>query len=158
LSASSAERYPALEADNFDGLADARPRDAESARTDLGGYRASMGVTNRDLAMAHHDARSHCESLLELFERLVPRTESTSAPLDELARLTRLQWRADARALGFEHEARLLRAELGRRNEETIQLQREAELARHRARQVDQRLAILTRPLASLRRSWRTDR
>jgi hypothetical protein len=153
----TAQRYPELEADNFDGLADVSPREAETIRTDLAGYRASMGVTNRDLAVAHHDARSHCESLLELFERLVPRTEPDSAPLDELARLTRLQWRADARALGFEHEARLLRAELARRNEETIQLQREAELARQRTRRIEQRLAILTRPLASLR-SWRAGR
>lgn len=154
----TAERYAALEADNFDGTADVRPRDADSVRTELGGYRASMGVTNRDLAVAHHDARSHCESLLELFERLVPRDESDSAPLDELARLTRLQWRADARALGFEHEAKLLRAELGRRNEETIQLQRDAEVARRRAMQVEQRLAILNRPLAALRRAWRPGR
>ena len=46
-----------------------------------------------------------------------------------------MQWRADARAAGFEHEAELLRAELSRRNHETAQLA--AEVARARAGPAD---------------------
>ena len=92
-----------------------------------------MGPVNRDLAVAHHGGRAHGEALIELFGNLAPRGESPHAPLEELSRLTRAQWQADARALGFEHEARLLRAELARRNSEQAELQRETDLARERS-------------------------
>jgi hypothetical protein len=119
----TAENYERLEADNFEGQADPRPIDAARLREDLRAYRADMGPVNRDLALAHHSARLHGQALVELFARLAPRSEPAVAPLDELGRLTRLQWRADAQALGFEHEAKLLRAELQRRNSELAELQ-----------------------------------
>jgi hypothetical protein len=125
--------YERMEADNFNGQASTRPVDAGRLREDLRGYRAEMGAVNRDLAVAHHGARSHAEALVELLGRLAPRDEPAGAPLDELGRLTRVQWQADARALGFEHEARLLRAELGRRNSDQESLLRETELAQQRA-------------------------
>jgi hypothetical protein len=138
------DRYPALEEVNFDGP-DGPSRDDTSLAEDLRAYNPAMGAANRDLAIAHHSARSHCEALVELFGRIAPRRESAAAPLDELARLTRVQWQAEARALGFEHEARLLRAELGRRNTETAQLQEEAAEARRRADEAEERAAAAAR-------------
>ncbi len=67
-----------------------------------------MGAANRDLAVTRHSATSHCQAIVEMFGQIAPRGEPAAAPLDELGRLTRVQWQADARALGFEHEAKLL--------------------------------------------------
>ncbi|MDX6606883.1 MAG: hypothetical protein QOD14_1423 [Solirubrobacterales bacterium] len=138
------ERYAAQEAVNFDGET-APSRDARSMREDLRAYSPEMGSATRDLAIAHHSARAHCEALVELFSRIAPRSEPAGAPLDELSRLTRAQWQADARALGFEHEAKLLRAELGLRNTEGAQLQEETARARQRAAEAEQRAAAAER-------------
>jgi hypothetical protein len=137
--------YTALEAVNFDGQPDTPSRDTASLREDLRAYRADMGAVNRDLAVARHSATSHCEALVELFGRIAPRSEPAAAPLDELGRLTRVQWQADARALGFEHEAKLLRAELERRNSEGAQLQEETAHARKLAADAEQRAAAAER-------------
>jgi hypothetical protein len=155
----TADRYGVLEADNFDGQADLRPGDADRLRTDMGRYRAEMGSANRDLAVNFHGARPHAEALVEVFARMAPRGESTAAPLDELARLTRVQWQSDARALGFEHEAKLLRAELELRNLEGAELRREAALAQRRVRDAEERTTTtLDRPLGALRRLRRVSR
>jgi hypothetical protein len=139
------DRYPALESVNFDGRPDSPSREPISLLEDLRAYSPEMGAANRDLAVAHHSARSHCEALVELFARIAPRRESAQAPLDELGRLTRVQWQAEARALGFEHEARLLRAELGRRNSEAAQLQEETAEARRRAADAEERATAAER-------------
>jgi hypothetical protein len=159
------ERYPALEADNFDGQSDPEPADAARLRDDLLSYRAQMGAVNRELAVTHHSARSHCEDLVELFRRLAPRGESVGAPLDELGRLTRMQWRADARALGFEHEAQLLRAELSRRNRESAELAGELARARADAAEAElrgkgmrQALSVRALPFRALRKNGRPSR
>jgi hypothetical protein len=158
------DRYPLLAADGFDGQAEARPIDAGRLREDLEAYRADMGPVNRDLAVSHHSARKHCEALLELFRRLAPRGEGP-APLEELSRLTRVQWQADSRALGFENEARRLRAELGRRNSEQAELHEETARAQHRAAEAEQRAAAAERearlrawPLYALRRLRKQNR
>jgi hypothetical protein len=134
--------YPALERANFDGEPDSRPLDLARLREDLVAYRPDMGPANRDLALANHGARAHCEALVEVLRGIVPRKDPEAAPLDELGRLARLQWRADARALGFEQEAKLLRTELARSNREGTELRKE--IARIRAetelRGVHQRL------------------
>lgn len=153
------ERYPALEADNFDGQSDPRPADAARLHDDLLAYRAEMGAVNRELAVTHHSSRSHCEDLVELFRRLAPRDEPAGAPLDELGRLTRMQWRADARAAGFEHEAQLLRAELSQRNRETAELAEEVARARNGASEADKRApSVRALPFRVLRRGGRPSR
>jgi hypothetical protein len=146
-------RYPQLVADNFDGRADSDPVDFARLRDDLLAYRAEMGPANRDLAVTHHSAHSHCEALVSLFRRIAPRRERPDSPLDELGRLTRMQWRSDSRALGFEHEAKLLRAELRRRNDETASAER-------RAADAEQRAAAAEReatggPFGAIRWWWR---
>jgi hypothetical protein len=153
------ERYPALEADNFDGQSDPRPADAARLHDDLLAYRAEMGAVNRELAVTHHSSRAHCEDLVELFRRLAPRDEPAGAPLDELGRLTRMQWRADARAAGFEHEAQLLRAELSQRNRETAELAEEVARARNGASEAGKRaLSVTALPFRVLRSGRRPSR
>lgn len=147
------DRYAQQEADNFDGRADPRPVDAARLREDLHAYRAEMGPVNRDLAVTHHSAGSHGEALVELFGRMAPRNEDPAAPLDELNRLTRMQWRADAQALGFEHEAKLLRAELERRNRDQVELQDENVRAWRAAADAEQRAAAAEREAAQARKS-----
>jgi hypothetical protein len=141
----TADNYEQLEADNFEGQAYADPTDVAGLRADLAAYRAEMGPANRDLALAHHSARLHGQALVEVFTRLAPRGEPAGAPLEELSRLTRMQWRADAQALGFEHEAKLLRAELLRRNREQVELQGETARAQRRAADAEQRAASAER-------------
>jgi uncharacterized small protein (DUF1192 family) len=157
----TADGYARMEDDNFDGQADARPMDADRLREDLAAYLAEMGAVNRDLAVANHSARVHAEALVELLARLAPRAEPAAAPLEELSRLTRVQWQADSRALGFEHEAKLLRAELGRRNREQAELQDEiARLDAERAamRAAGRAASALGRPLPPTRWFRRVDR
>jgi hypothetical protein len=107
------ESYPALEAINF---AAATADDSLVAPEDLAPrlreYRPSMGSANRDLARLHHSASRHAEELVGLLERLAPARPPADAPLRELARMTRVQWHTESRALGAAHEARLLSSRL----------------------------------------------
>ena len=109
------EIYAALEADHFAGQATDRVIDAAALARDLGDYRPEMGVVNRDLVLQHHSARDHVVELLQAIADRVPQ-DRVPAPLEELARLTSLQW-------SWEESARESRAE-------AAQLGRELELAR----------------------------
>jgi len=95
------ERYPAMEADNFAGQATDWSLDRQRLVADLADYRPEMGQANRDLVLAHHDARSHAYALVELFRRLSPRPEPAAGPLRELARLVRLQWATEQDAMAL---------------------------------------------------------
>jgi hypothetical protein len=103
------ESYPVLEAINF---AHASSNDAMIAPEELAGrlseYRQSMGNVNIDLARIHHSAAVHAEELIALFERLEPGAAPDGVPLREFARMSRVQWLTESRALGLAHEARLL--------------------------------------------------
>jgi hypothetical protein len=105
----TAESYPALEAVNF---AQATSDDAmvtpESFVESLRGYHRSMGSSNLDLARLHHSAARHAEELVALFERLSPGRVPQGTPLREFARMSRVQWQTESRALGLTHEARVL--------------------------------------------------
>ena len=71
-----------------------------------------MGSVNLDLARVHHSASRHAEELVALFERLEPGNPPPNTPLRELARMSRVQWQAESRALGHAHEARVLSSKL----------------------------------------------
>jgi hypothetical protein len=144
------QTHELLEAAHFDGAADPQPVDPDRLRAELGDYSAEMGAANRDLALTHHSAKAHCQALVDLFGRLAPRSEPAATPLDELARLTRIQWQTDAQALGFEHEAKLLRAELERRNAETVELQEQTRLAQERAARAEREAAEARERVARL--------
>ena len=95
------ERYPAMEADNFGGQATDWIVDKDRLVADLAEYRQDMGQVNRDLVLAHHDARTHAYELVALFRRIAGGAEPPTGPLRELARLVRLQWATEQDAMGL---------------------------------------------------------
>jgi hypothetical protein len=146
--------YPAMEADNFAGQATDWTLSEERLAADLRAYSATMGPTNRDLALAHHSARDHAQALLEVMRRLAPRREPVTGPLRELSRLVRMQWIAERDAFhvrgvftarGEELNGRILELEArnARLEERELEIRRlEALLATRRA-QLGLRLGAL---------------
>ena len=110
------ERYAAMEADGFAGTAFPDLQiDAERMTADLRAWTETMGEYNRDLASAHHNAREHAVTLLGFVRELT----SASAPVsanDEFARLIRLHWQMERRAVATEREVTRLRSELAERD------------------------------------------
>jgi hypothetical protein len=96
----TADSYPRLEADGFAGRDPDAVVDLDRMRTDLRAYSAAMGPVNRDLVVANHRANVHAQELVELLGGLAP-APGTRLPHQEMARLVRLEWRAqvDAQAL-----------------------------------------------------------
>lgn len=99
------ESYPVIEADGFAGRSGRRVIDLAGLSEDLRRYSPSMGPVNHDLVVAHHRASAHVGQLIELLERLAKPGPRPRAPLQEMARLVRLEWRArgDAQALAREN-------------------------------------------------------
>jgi hypothetical protein len=107
------DSYPALEAINFaHASGDGAMLAPESLSAKLREYRQSMGSVNLDLARVHHSASRHAEELVALFERLEPGSVPANTPLREFARMSRVQWQTESRALGHAHEARILSSKL----------------------------------------------
>lgn len=105
----TADSYPAVEGGGFIGQGE-QVFDAAGLTDVLHGYDRSMGPLNRDLVMANHRASVHAQELLELFERITTPAQRPRAPLDEMARLVRLDWRSRAEVHGIRNEnARLHR-------------------------------------------------
>ncbi len=90
------ESYPAIEADGIGGRTGKAFLDAEGLAGDLAGYRASMGPVNHDIVLAHHRANVHVQELVELIRTLAKPASRPRDGLDEMARLVRLEWRAQA--------------------------------------------------------------
>jgi hypothetical protein len=103
------DSYARLEADNFSGQTGSPPVDVARLRSDLELYRPDMGAANRELAVVNHSANRHAVELVELFERLEPRSAEAAAPLQELGRLVRVQWQIEERAMSIASEARAVR-------------------------------------------------
>lgn len=99
------ESYPSIEADGFAGFSGPIAIDAERLADDLRRYSASMGPVNHDLVYAHHGANVHAQELVELLRRLAQPPERPRAPLEEMSRLVRLEWRArgDVQAMAREN-------------------------------------------------------
>jgi len=105
----TADSYRALEAVNFAyATADDLMVTPEMIGDRLRGYRQSMGSVNMDLSRMHHGAARHAEELVALFERLEPGAHADGSPLREFARMSRVQWQTESRALGLANEARVL--------------------------------------------------
>ena len=110
------ERYAAMEADGFAGTAFSdRHIDVDRMIADLGEWTETMGEYNRDLASAHHSAREHAIALLGFVRDLSP-PSAPATTSDEFARLIRLNWRMERRAVATEREVVRLRAELADRD------------------------------------------
>ena len=60
-----------------------------------------MGQANRELILMHHIAGTHAQQLVALFHRLAPRVAPATTPYEELARLVRLRWSAEAELFGL---------------------------------------------------------
>lgn len=119
-----------------------------------------MGPINHDLIVTHHRANVHAQELLRLFERLAKPAPRPRAPLQEMARLVRLEWRARLEISGLVHENGHLREHL-RKSEERVGEARQAaadeatrahELAKAYEATASWRL---TRPLRALGWLWR---
>jgi hypothetical protein len=103
------ESYPALESINFAHATDENSMVTPEELTNrLSEYRQSMGSVNLDLARVHHNAARHAEELVDVFGRLAPARPPENTPLREFARMSRVQWQTESRALGLAHEARVL--------------------------------------------------
>ncbi len=99
------ESYPVIEADGIAGRSGRQVVDLAGLSEDLRRYSPSMGPVSHDLVIAHHRASAHAEQLVELLERLAQPRPRPRAPLQEMARLVRLEWRArgDAQSLAAEN-------------------------------------------------------
>ena len=148
------DSYPAFESDGFGGLASNGTIDAARLRRDLARYDRQMGVLNRQLIFKRHHAMEHARELVELLRRLAPGPPRPRAPLDEMARLVRVQWQAESRAATLAAENAALRDEIERERVEA----RAAVAAAHTALAAFQRTRryrlarLLGRPLDVLRR------
>ena len=146
--------YPAIEADGFAGSADGSITDAGRLAEDLRRYSASMGPVNLDLVMAHHKASEHAQGLVGLFRRLAAPSDRPAAPLQEMARLVRLEWRARADVHSLVHENAHLRGLLTESRQDAIAAHEEA---RKNAEEVSRQAAETARSY-ELTLSWRLTR
>lgn len=150
----TAENYEALVADNFGGRNNPRPFDAESLAADLRNYDSSMGLVNRDLIVAHHDAIEHAAALTEIVRRYAGESGPKPDPANaaELARLTRVAWKhqSDSFQLRRQLEAKSLvmgdavwRAEVA---EAELAAERERASAEYHERPIPTIKRLLKRP------------
>jgi hypothetical protein len=108
----TADSYPAMEADGFAGRATDKVIDAARMHSDFGGYDHRMGTVNFQLASRYHRMIPHAAELATILRRFAPPQRDGATPLDELARLVRMQWQTAARAESLSRENRDLRVEL----------------------------------------------
>lgn len=94
----TAATYDAMEADAFAGQSRPEVFDRAGLLRALDGYDPGMGSLNRELILQHHQDRKHAEALVGIFRRLAPGPEDTTTPAAELARLSRLRWKAELEA------------------------------------------------------------
>ena len=126
------DSYPAIEADGFAGRGEA-VIDAEALARGLREYDRAMGPVNRDLVVAHHRANVHVQQLIEIFRGLAPEAERPEAPVADMARLVRLEWRARAELHGVRVENQRLHTELHESNALLISAREEREEAKQLA-------------------------
>jgi hypothetical protein len=124
----TAESYAEIEAGGFAGRTGRLVVDRKRLSDDLRRYSATMGSINHDLVMAHHRAGRHAEQLIELLRRLDPPPPQPREPLREMARLVRLEWRAQLDIQSLRAETGALRQRL--HESETARIEQHAELER----------------------------
>jgi hypothetical protein len=146
----TADTYPAIEADGFGGRGDT-VLDPGALIDALGRYHRSMGPVNRDFVVAHHRANVHVQQLIEIFERLASPPARPEAPLTDMARLVRLEWRARAEVHGLRVENARLHGELHATGEALASAREEA--LRERDKRADEAAKIRRAYEATL--SWR---
>lgn len=145
------ELYPLQEADGFAGLALPVVINEQKLRRDLDDYHPLMGQANRELILMHHVAGEHAQELIALFRRLAPRAAPATTPYRELARLVRLNWKADGEVFG-------LRLALASMSEKADALAKELAAARTVATGLAGRVEEAERELEILREALRERR
>ena len=109
----------------------------------LDDYDPGMGRVNRELVLKHHQDRKHAEALVALFRRLRPGLDDRPTPDAELARLSRLRWRAELEAEGLRRQTVDLTVRV-RDLEERLRMSEQRRRGRARAaRRFKQRLVEL---------------
>ncbi len=148
------ELYPALEADQFAGLATGRVIGREELARDLDEYNAAMGAANRDLVLQHHDARTHVVELLEALKAHAPPAERPVSSLREAARLTSLQWSWESRARAGEN---WLGVRLAEEQDARALAEHHGAVAEERAAELERALAASQALVEEMRatRAWR---
>jgi hypothetical protein len=153
--------WPALEASGFAGRATDEVVDEARLTADLRAWSAEMGLVNRDLAVRHHVATVHAEALVGLCERVAGERRPArpeTAMLREMARLVRMGWDVEGRALGLRVETESLHAALAAAEEERDRAARSAEDLEARAAEAQARLQkalALERAVAAFRATRR---
>jgi hypothetical protein len=148
----TAESYPAIEADGIAGRSGRTIVDAGRLADDLLGYEASMGPVNHDLVIAHHRANVHAQELVRLFERLASPSVRPWAPLEEMARLVRLEWRTRGDVQALARENARLNSLLRESEQRAREAEEKAAAERERAQRAYESTLSwrVTRPLRAL--------
>jgi hypothetical protein len=121
------ESYPEIEADGIAGRSGRTVLSQGQLVEDLRRYNPAMGPVNHDLVIAHHRANVHAQELIGLLGGLTEPGPRPRAPLQEMARLVRLEWRARAEIHSLGNEIGQLRTMLTK-SQEQINAVREAGL------------------------------
>lgn len=126
------ETYDELVIDNFSGRGRARSVTAESLAEDLAAYRPAMGQFNRDVIVNHHGATAHAGRLVELIRKYAGPLPVAADPgnAEELARLTRINWRHETDAFQVRKQIATCATELDKQNWQVRLLERELAEAR----------------------------
>jgi hypothetical protein len=106
------DSYPAIEADNFAGMATDVPVDRRRLDADLDAYDPDMGWINRELAVTYHNVRSHVQGLVDVLRGPAPRRGDSTSSAAAMARTVRFAWRMQGRASGAEWQIAQLRQQL----------------------------------------------
>lgn len=111
----TADNYELLVDDNFGGRSASKPTTVESLAADLRNYDRSMGIVNRDLIVANHDAIAHAAELTNVVREhaLVDPRRADPANAAELARLVRVNWRHQSDAFRLRKSLELQSLEMG---------------------------------------------
>jgi hypothetical protein len=139
----TADNYPRFEADGFAGQAEPDVMDAAALRAALDRYDADMGRVNRELVLKHHSVRRHTGALVELMTSRTPAAQQPVTWGEELARVSRLRWHAEAEAVALRRQADDLSARAHVAEADAEQLRTRAEAAEAEALGLRARVADL---------------
>lgn len=148
--------YPTLEADHFAGLATSRVIGPAELAHDLAEYDPGMGIANRDLVLQHHNARDHVLELLAALAAHSPPVQRPSS-LEELARLSNLQWSWELQARELRRQEGALHARLGEAEATAAEAREATAQKRSNARALRQSLADTQALVEEMQatRAWR---
>lgn len=139
----TAATYDRLEADAFAGQSQPSVLGRDGLSRALDEYDPAMGLVNRDLVLKHHQDRKHTEALVGLFRRVTAIGDDRPTAAAELARLSRLRWKAELEAGALRSQVDELTGRL-QQAEEALHLSEQRRRRRARAaRRAEDRLVEL---------------